>query len=82
MERARGGARTPRARMLVTSQVPFYPTQQYAISLCTGFRSTTCSNRKKSFKITFLNRIPVLQYTVYRNSGTFISTLYTYQLVL
>jgi hypothetical protein len=37
---------------------------------------------KKPFKITFLNRIPVLRYRGYRYSGTFFSTLYTYQLVL
>jgi hypothetical protein len=78
---ARAGAPAPRARMLVTSQVPLRPTQQSAIN-CTGCRSTTCSNRKKPFKISFLNRIPVLRYRGYRYSGTFVSTLYTYQLVL
>jgi hypothetical protein len=30
----------------------------------------------------FLNPIPVLRYRGYRYSGTFFSTLYTYQLVL
>ena len=76
-------ARAPRARMFVTSQVPFRPTQQYAIS-CTGCRSTrpTCSNRKKPFKISVLYRIPVLRYRGYRYSGTFFGTLYAYQLVL
>jgi hypothetical protein len=78
---ARAGARAPRARMFITSQVPFHPTQQYAIS-CTGCRSTTCSNHKKPFKITFLNQIPVLWYRGYRYLGTFMCTLYTYQLVL
>jgi hypothetical protein len=70
-----------RARMFVTSQVPFRPTQQYAIS-CTGCRSTTCSNHEKPFKITFFNRLPVLRYRGYRYSGTFVSTLYTFRLVL
>ena len=46
---ARAGARAPRARMFVTSQVPFRPTHQYAIS-CTGCRSTICSNHKNFSK--------------------------------
>jgi hypothetical protein len=61
----REGARAPSARLFVTSQVPFHPTQQYAMS-CTGCRSTTCSKHKKPFKTTFFNRIPVLRYRGYR----------------
>ena len=45
---------------------------------CTGCRS----NRKKPFKITCLNQIPVLWYRGYWYSGTFFGTLYAYQLVL
>ena len=45
---------------------------------CTGCRS----KRKKHFKRTCLNRIPVLWHRGYRYSGTFSSTLYTHQLVL
>ena len=37
---------------------------------------------KTTLKNNFLNPIPVLRYRGYRYSGTFVSTLYTYQLVL
>jgi hypothetical protein len=45
---------------------------------CTGCRSS----REIRFKLTCLSRIPVLRYRGYRYSGTFLRTLYTYQLVL
>jgi hypothetical protein len=79
---SRNGARAPcvHVRNVPSSVLPNSTVRNQLYGL--QIYLTTCSNHKKLFKITFLNRIPVLRYRGYRYPGTFIRTLYTYQLVL